>query len=43
LTGSAAYDGQLRDLAVRGVPVEEAARLLTSYDIRWAGDVLHEA
>ncbi|GAA0935537.1 transaldolase [Actinocorallia libanotica] len=35
-----AYDGQLRDLAVRGVDVEEAARAVTTYDIRWACDVL---
>ena len=40
LDGSAAYDGQLRDLAIRGVPVDEAARLLTGYDIRCACDVL---
>lgn len=35
-----AYDEQLADLAVRGVGVEESVRLLTSYDIRWAADVL---
>jgi len=35
-----AYDGQLRDLAVRGVDVEEASRAVTTYDIRWACDVL---
>lgn len=35
-----AYDAQLRDLAVRGVSTEEAVRLLTAYDIRWACDVL---
>jgi transaldolase len=35
-----AYDGQFRDLAVRGVGVEEASRALTTYDIRWACDVL---
>jgi transaldolase len=35
-----AYDGQIRDLAVRGVDVEEASRALTTYDIRWACDVL---
>ncbi|MFL6054968.1 MAG: transaldolase [Actinoallomurus sp.] len=40
LNGSVAYDGQVQDLAIRGVAVEEAARLLTSYDIRWACDVL---
>jgi len=35
-----AYDDQLKDLAVRGVTVEEASRMITTYDIRWAADVL---
>jgi transaldolase len=35
-----AYDEQTKDLALRGVTVEEAARMITSYDIRWAADVL---
>ncbi|WP_026410906.1 transaldolase [Actinomadura oligospora] len=35
-----AYDDQVRDLAVRGVDVEEASRAITTYDIRWAADVL---
>jgi transaldolase len=35
-----AYDEQLRDLAVRGVGVDEASRAITTYDIRWACDVL---
>jgi transaldolase len=34
-----AYDGQLADLKARGVSVEEASRLITTYDIRWACDV----
>ena len=34
------YDAQLADLAVRGVGVDEAARAITTYDIRWACDVL---
>jgi transaldolase len=34
------YDGQIADLAVRKVSVEEAARAITTYDIRWAADVL---
>ncbi|HEX6471555.1 MAG TPA: transaldolase [Streptosporangiaceae bacterium] len=38
-----AYDAQIRDLAVRGVGVEEASRALTTYDIRWACDVLRPA
>lgn len=36
----AAYDEQIADLATRGVGVDEAARALTTYDIRWACDVL---
>lgn len=35
-----AYDQQLKDLAVRGVQLEESVRLLTAYDIRWGCDVL---
>src|SRR5260221_12639934 len=35
-----AYDEQLGDLAIRGVSVEEAARALTAFDIRWACDGL---
>jgi transaldolase len=34
------YNWQLHDLAVRGVSVEEAARMITTYDIRWACDVM---
>ncbi|MEV4799953.1 transaldolase [Nonomuraea sp. NPDC049421] len=35
-----AYDAQMHDLAVRGVDVGEAVRAITTYDIRWAADVL---
>ena len=35
-----AYEDQIRDLALRGVSVEEAVRMITTYDIRWACDVL---
>ena len=35
-----AYDAQVKDLKIRGVSVEEASRALTTYDIRWACDVL---
>ncbi|MCW2894045.1 MAG: transaldolase [Trebonia sp.] len=35
-----AYDEQIKDLAIRGVAVEEAARMITTYDIRWGADVL---
>lgn len=40
LTSAGVYDGQLADLARLGAPVEEALRLLTTYDVRWACDVL---
>jgi transaldolase len=40
LASGSAYDGQLTDLEVRGVGLEEAARSITTYDIRWACDVL---
>jgi transaldolase len=35
-----AYDEQIKDLAIRGVSVEEASRMITTYDIRWGADVL---
>ncbi len=35
-----AYNDQLGDLALREVDLEEAVRALTTYDIRWACDVL---
>jgi len=38
-----AYDEQLRDLALRGVDVGEAVRAITTYDVRWACDILHRA
>src|SRR6185437_6401209 len=38
-----AYNEQLHDLAVRGVTVDEAARDITTRDIRWACDVLRPA
>jgi transaldolase len=40
ITGSGAYDAQLRDLATRGVDAREALRALTTFDVRWACDVL---
>ncbi len=40
LSEGAAYDEQVRDLALRGVDVGEAVRALTTYDVRWACDVL---
>jgi transaldolase len=38
-----AYREQLASLAVRGVSVGEASRAITTYDIRWACDVLRPA
>src|SRR3984885_7591738 len=35
-----AYNDQIKDLAIRAVTVEEAARMITTYDIRWGADVL---
>jgi transaldolase len=40
LANGSAYDEQLADLKTRGVSVEEASRLITTYDIRWGCDVL---
>ncbi|HEY1322440.1 MAG TPA: transaldolase [Streptosporangiaceae bacterium] len=38
-----AYDDQIADLALREVSVGEASRAITTYDIRWACDVLRPA
>ncbi len=40
ITGSDAYHEQVRDLSARGVDVGEALRALTTFDVRWACDVL---
>jgi transaldolase len=40
IRSGAHYDRQTADLARRGVRVEEAVRLLTAFDVRWACDVL---
>jgi transaldolase len=40
ISGSDVYDPQVRDLALRGVDVGEALRAITTYDVRWACDVL---
>ncbi|MFF0156027.1 transaldolase [Streptomyces sp. NPDC005263] len=37
------YDEQITDLSLRGVGVEEALRALTTFDVRWACDVLRSA
>ena len=43
LSDAEVYAGQTGDLALRGVDVEEAVRAITTYDIRWACDVLRPA
>ncbi len=43
LSDGAAYDEQVRDLALRGVDVGEAVRAITTYDVRAACDVLRPA
>jgi transaldolase len=40
LASGSAYSSQIADLEVREVGLEEAARAVTTYDIRWACDVL---
>jgi transaldolase len=40
ISSGSAYEEQIADLAVRGVSVGEASRSITTYDIRWACDVL---
>src|SRR3954466_3923013 len=34
------YEGQVADLAVRGVSLDEAVRSITTFDVRWGCDVL---
>jgi transaldolase len=43
LSDAEAYDSQVRDLATQGVTVEEAIRLMTGADVRWACDVMKPA
>lgn len=40
ISGGQAYDAQLRDLARRAVSADEALRMMTTMDVRWACDVL---
>jgi transaldolase len=40
VSSGSAYGSQIADLEVREVGLEEAARAITTYDIRWACDVL---
>jgi transaldolase len=37
------YADQVGELALRGVDLEEAVRMLTTYDVRWACDVMRPA
>jgi transaldolase len=43
LSDADVYAGQIKELATRGVDVEEATRMLTTYDVRWACDVMRPA
>lgn len=43
LAGSDNYAEQVTDLAHRGIGVEEATRAITTYDVRWACDVMRPA
>jgi transaldolase len=40
ISSTDAYDGQVSDLAARGVSAGEAQRALTTFDVRWACDLL---
>jgi len=42
LTEAEDYDGQVKDLAVRGVQLDEAVRAITTFDVRWACDVMRD-
>ena len=35
--------GEFEDLALRGLNVDEATRMITTYDVRWACDVMRPA
>ena len=43
ISQGSAYDDQLADLAARQIGTEEAGRAITTYDVRWACDVLRPA
>jgi transaldolase len=43
LSDAESYDSQVRDLVARKIGVDEAARLMTTYDVRWACDVMRPA
>jgi transaldolase len=43
LEDSDEYAEQVRDLTLRGVELEEATRMITTYDVRWACDIMRPA
>jgi transaldolase len=43
ISGSSLYDDQVRDLAIRGVDVNEALRAITAHDVRQACDLFRPA
>jgi transaldolase len=43
LADSEDYAEQTKDLALRGVSVDESSRMITTYDVRWACDVMRPA
>jgi transaldolase len=43
LADSEDYAEQVHDLALRNIGVDEAARMITTYDVRWACDVMRPA
>jgi transaldolase len=43
MSHSDCYDPQVSELAMRGVEVDEAVRMITAFDVRWACDVLRGA
>jgi transaldolase len=43
ISGSELYDGQVRDLAIRSVDVNEALRAITAHDVREACDLFRPA
>jgi transaldolase len=43
ISGSAIYNPQIRELALRGVDVHEALRMITTRDVRAAADILRPA
>jgi transaldolase len=42
LTEAEDYEDQVRDLASRGVSIDEAVRAITAFDVRWGCDVMRD-